>query len=297
MEQSKNRPIIGISALLISTLLYSSWAIFSRLINNEIPLYYQMGTRGIIALIIFIIIVVLFKQWKPIRLNTAFWLIIRSICGTFGFAAYYIGINNLSIGTAYLLSYAMVLIGGYLIGELFFHERITKIKLVSLGLALLGLFLIYSIDINPAKTIYVIIMLVSGLCTAIWNTFGNKAKNLSVAQISLLDNAFGLIFAFIISLVIHETWIPPSLTTPWIASALIATTGIITSMLIVLGFKYLKAQIGSLVVLSEILFAIIMGFLWYQEVIPVFTIIGGLLILTAIILPETNIANILNKKK
>ena len=52
------------------------------------------------------------------------------------------------------------------------------------------------------------------------------------------------------------------------------------------GFKHIDAQIGSLIMLSEILFGILIGYLFFKETITIFTLLGGIFIITAIVLPQ-----------
>jgi len=54
----------------------------------------------------------------------------------------------------------------------------------------------------------------------------------------------------------------------------------------VYGFKRVEAQIGSLILLFDIVIGIILGYLIFKESISFMAMIGGSLILVAIILPN-----------
>lgn len=54
----------------------------------------------------------------------------------------------------------------------------------------------------------------------------------------------------------------------------------------VYGFKRVEAQIGSLILLFDIIFGIILGYIIFKESISFTALIGGSMILAAIILPN-----------
>ena len=62
---------------------------------------------------------------------------------------------------------------------------------------------------------------------------------------------------------------------------------LVTGQLMVYGFSNLEAYTGSLIMLSEILFGLIIGFLFYSEIPSTLTLTGGIIIILAMVLPET----------
>jgi drug/metabolite transporter (DMT)-like permease len=61
---------------------------------------------------------------------------------------------------------------------------------------------------------------------------------------------------------------------------------VLTGQLIIYGFKYLDSQKGSLLMLLEVVFGVIVGFLVYQETLSWGAVLGGLLILLGVALPN-----------
>ena len=59
--------------------------------------------------------------------------------------------------------------------------------------------------------------------------------------------------------------------------------------LIVYGFKNIEAQIGSIILPVEIIFATIFSFLVFKEVPTTLTILGGFLIIFAAIIPSLTV--------
>lgn len=176
-----------------------------------------------------------------------------------------------------------------------FSEKLTTLKIISLTLSLLGLYLIYSFSVAQNDLLFGIISFIAGLATAVWNILPKKiSSKYGPFQLTFIDNVFGGVLGLLISLFLFEKWIIPTLSPEWGFNALLGSQYVLTGFLVIIGFRKLDAQIGSLIMLSEVLFAIILGFLIFSEVISLPTAIGGLLIIVAISLPE--LKEILRKK-
>ena len=61
---------------------------------------------------------------------------------------------------------------------------------------------------------------------------------------------------------------------------------LITGQLMIYGFRNVSAQLGSLIMLSEVLFGIIIGAVLYKEALSLTVLAGGILVIVAMVLPE-----------
>ena len=278
----------GILSLLGAAFVYGFFGILTRIVGFNLPVFYASWTRNLIGIPLLVLLFVLTKsKWQSINHQDALWIILRSLAGIFGYLGSYFSFYYLPIGTALFIFYAAVAIGGYFFGFLLFKEKLTPLKLASLFLAFTGLALIYRVNFDPKNLIYVFMALGAGLGTATWNVFAKKVSgHYSALQLNLIDFVIVFVFDLIVSLVIREKWPVPVFNTVWIASLLFVLMFVITGQLMVIGFKYVEAQIGSLIMLSEILFGIILAYLFFQEAISLFTLGGGLIVILAIALPE-----------
>ena len=286
---TKRNTVIGISSIIGSTFLYGFFGILTRSIGYQIPLFYGSLTRLLFSFLILFAMLYWTKQLKTIKKQDLKWFILRSIAGNVGFVGSYVSFYVIPIGLAYFIFYGGSTIGGYIIGKVLFKEKLTRVKLTSLFIALLGLVFVYSSNIKLSLPIYMLAALISGFGTSVWNTFSKKiSRDYSATQLNMSDNLFSLPIVLVVSLILKETWVLPSINLTWLFNFLFASMFIVTGQLIIYGFKHLEAQIASLFMLAEILFGILLGYLFYKEMISVFTIIGGLTIIVAIILPELN---------
>ena len=72
----------------------------------------------------------------------------------------------------------------------------------------------------------------------------------------------------------------------WLGATIFAFAEIIATVSVYYGFKNLPAKKASLLLLTEILFAVIFGWLFYGEIPPLLTFFGGVLIIIAMSLPN-----------
>ncbi len=277
----------GTLALLGSTLMYGSFGVLFRVIGFSIPIFYQAFFRALIATIITGIVILIWKQWQSINKKVAWWIFWRTIIGVAATLAFFTAVNNVAVGTTYFVFYGGSTIAGYVFGKFWFQEQLTRVKIVSLLLGLVGLALVYSVSSLSFSPIFLLLATTSGVFTAIWNIISKKIpEEHSAFQLTFIDSGLSFVLLAVISLVFREAWVIPTFTAAWSAIAPLGVFFALTGTLVVFGFRLLGAQLGSLVMLSEIVFALIFSFIFYREIPSGSTLMGGLLIMLAIALPE-----------
>ena len=84
----------------------------------------------------------------------------------------------------------------------------------------------------------------------------------------------------------------PNFSQVWLLTGLFAVMFLIIGLLIVYGFSKVEAQIGSLILLFDIVVGILLGYLIFHEAITLPALLGGLFILAAMILPNLKLKSI-----
>lgn len=275
----------GTVSLLVATVLYASFGLLSRVIGYNLPLYYQNWTRNLFAALL---LLWTYRQWKTIKQKDWKWIILRSLAGIAAFQLFFVAVNTMELGLTYFIFYAGSTIGGFALGSLLFKERITPIRLASLCVAALGLIMIYGAQTRAMNPLYLTTALLSGFSTSFWNTITKKITEYDGMQLVFLDCILTVPVYGALSLIYKEAWPLTQVSIAQGASLLMGALFAVTGLLIIYGFRRLDAQVGSLILLSEILFAIIYGYFFYQEIPSGFAAFGGILILMAILLPEIN---------
>jgi drug/metabolite transporter (DMT)-like permease len=287
MKTSFSPVISGTFALLGSTFIYGFFGILSRVIGYSLPIFYQTAFRSIIATLILFFMLKIGRSWKKLDLTNLFWISVRSLFGSIAIVCFFIAVNKLPLGTVYFVFYGGSTIAGFILGAVLFNEKMTFIKTVSLLLSLVGLYMIYSLSIQADMALFALLSLTSGVCTGFWNTLSKKiSSDFSSVQLSYLDNLLGGVFGIAVSLILREVWVFPAITTVWGINILFALLYVATGQLVIYGFRKIDAQTGSLIMLTEVLFGIMLGFFLYKETVSPLTFAGGALILFAIAIPE-----------
>jgi drug/metabolite transporter (DMT)-like permease len=277
----------GTLALVGSALMYGSFGILFRVVGYSLPVFYQAALRGLLAAALAGVVVVMWRQWHRISKEAMRWIIWRAIVGVGATLAFFTAVNHVAVGTTYFVFYGGSTIAGYILGKLWFGEKLTQIKLIALLLGIVGLALVYSVSVRSFSSLFLLSALIAGVCTAFWNiTSKHIPEKHSAFQLTMLDSGLSFLMLALLSLVFREAWTMPILNTAWMAMAALGVFFAFTGALVVYGFRSLGAQLGSLVMLSEIIFAVLFSFLFYREIPGATTAIGGLLIMLAIALPE-----------
>ena len=278
----------GLSSIVIASLMYSFFGVFAKIIGFKLDLFYAGFSRGVFALIIMSPYLFVKGNWLSVSRRDWVWIGVRAFFGAMvAFIANYYAFYNLAIGTAYFIFYAGSTIGGYFFGKVLFAETLGLKKIISLILCIIGMITIYASNAEIGAPFYMFLAFIGGSAPAVWNTFSKKVSGkYSAYQLNFLDMLFATLFFLMFSLSAQEAWILPEVNEIWVANALFSLMFVFTGQLIIWGFKYLEAQIASIVLLAEIIFGIIFGYLFFQETLTAFTIIGGLIVIIAIIFSE-----------
>ena len=286
----------GALSLILAVMLYGMYGVYSRKIGLEFGVFSQSWIRNLIIVTILAPYFLLNKkEWVKIKKEDIGWMLMWTLSGTGVMVLLFIAFNHLPIGTSYFLLYSTMIISGYISGRVFYKEKINTIKVVSIILALIGLTLVYSLDIPPEKVVYLLLALLSGALTGLWNTLSKKVSgkypNFQLVCIDAFTAfAVGVLGAFLVK----EDIPPLEPDASWIWLFVFALSQIGAVRFTIYGFKNLEAQIGSIIMPTEVIFATLYGFLFFGEILPLTTIIGGTLIASAAVLP--NIALLRGRK-
>jgi len=284
---TNNTRLRGASFILISAFFYGTYGAWSRLMAADFGEFSQAWTRGLLLFIFSLLVNIKFKIFKKIDRRDWPWFLMVAFAGGLNQAPYFFGFKHLNIGTAVLLFYSALVIGGYLIGKLVFQEKLTFIKYLSLGLAILGIGTIYNLALTQNQFLPAALTIMAGLMGAIAAVMPKKLSG-HYAELQIMTGYF-IVMVLANSLLGHflnESLPPFSKINAWGAQLGYATAMLLANLAVIQGFKYIEASIGSLIGLAEILFGISFGVLFFGEKITLGVIVGAILIITSATLPN-----------
>jgi len=278
----------GFVILTAAGFLYSLYGVFSRAIGSSLANFFQYWTRGLIITLIILVILRFQKiSLRPISKHLLPWAVITATTSGIIIPTFFIAVNNLAIGTTLFMFYATSTICSYALGKLLHGEIITKIKIVSLTLAIAGLSFIFTDTIDIGNIFYMSLAMISG---ALFGVNINSVKKLGNYFPSLQINIFNWTGAFfiniLISIFLRETPDFNLLQPAWISNIGLSLCSLGASLSVIVGFKFIEVQKGSIILLSELLFGVMIGLLLYSEIPTLLTILGSILIFIALLLPN-----------
>ncbi|MHA1680313.1 MAG: DMT family transporter [Promethearchaeota archaeon] len=282
----------GIAALLLASICWAVPPAFSKFIGDEFSSSFKTVFRLLVSLIVFTPF--LFtrenrKRIKQMKKKTLFYLIIS---GGIFFGPHYIFFFLALEFT--LASHASVLLNmGYIIsaslGIFFFKERITRKKIVSLVLSLLGVVLVAwptRIEETTAYTKWGILlgdifMIIYALMWAFYSIQNKKCLDVGVGNIptTYFNFLFGMLVVLPFS--IGDFALLPGIGITGLSALLgIAAFGsILGYFLYNVGVKDIENSKANIIMLSTPVFGVLLSVWLLGEVLSIFFIIGSALII------------------
>jgi len=268
--------------ILVSALCFGSTGAFARLMGPEFGIFYQGWMSSAIILIILFPIALSKKHLKPIQAPHRKWFTITMLFTILSQAPVYFSFHHLTLGAAALIFFGFYLMTTYAIGWYFLEEKITKIKILSFALSILGISCTFGLSLDIFSLSAMLLAALGGVaCGGEISTSKKSTPHYSSLQLTMCSWALVLITHLPLSLATNETQLIPSLSYQWVAMTLFALSGLIGFWLVLEGFKYVEASVGGLIGLLEIIFATLFGVLFFEDQLTLGVIIGGTIILLA----------------
>lgn len=282
--------------ILLSAIGFGSYGIWSRFTGEEFGVFFQGWVRSAIILLFLIPITYYTKSFKKVERKDLKWILVPVVIGIFTQAPLYYAFNNMDIGTATLIFYAMYVITSYLVGWWVMKEKIGLPKMISLALAIVGLVVMFGLSLEKFTFFAMLMAAINGVASgAEVTTTKIPTKKYSSLQLGVYMWLGGFVTHLPASLIVGEKQIPFEFNLVWLSMLAFALVGLVALWLVVEGYKHVDASIGGLIGLMEIIFGVIFGILIFGESLTLTVVLGGIIIIIAAMLPD--LVNIINSKK
>ncbi len=277
----------GFLALLSGTAFFGLLGVFSRMIGMEFGVFNASWVRNLIVLVLVGIYLVRIKKWRRVDKADRKWLVIWSFFGMFTTIGIFVGSNRLTIGSTMLFFYAGMILTSYLGAYVMFREKLNLAKLVSIGLAFLGLMIIYSNAFSFKDALGFWAVFLGGGSNGIWAVLSKKvSKVYDNFQLIFIDALVSVLFCLGIAVCLGERLQLQGFGRSWLVIAIWAVSSLGVIWTAIYGYKKLEAQKATLVLPMRVVFGAFWGYLFYKEVLGVEVLVGGLMILVAAVLPN-----------
>jgi len=277
----------GISLVLLSAMMFASYGVWSRMLGDAFPTFYQSYVRAGILSVVLCLVVAHRGELKRIARADLKWCLVFLFFTSATQAPLYSAFNRMDVGSASLLFYVSFLITMYGVGFSFLGEQVSKVKFISLVAACLGLYFVFSFSADRFSGGAAMMAVLAGVASGGEVAFSKKLSDtyspLYLATLSWICIA---VTNMPISFALGEPQVAPQLSVPWLVLLCFTVTSLFGFWAVMAGLKYLEASIAALLGLLEIIFSIALGRVLFNEVLTLETSIGAGLILFAAMLPN-----------
>jgi drug/metabolite transporter (DMT)-like permease len=274
----KKEHYYGIVLLVLAELFFAGSTVFAKLLTNSsnIPAIEITFFRFFIGFFISGIYMLKLKQtFKP---NNVRFVVLRAVLNTLAVILFFLSVKYTSITNANMLNmtYPVFI---FMISPFILKEKISYKQYMYLLLTMLGIYFVIKPDFSNIN-IGDWYGLASGIAGALAIMSLRMAREYdSTALILFYLMSIGLV---INGFLLMPVWVMP-VGTQWIFLLSSALAGFIGQAFITSGYKYLEAGKGALVSSSRIVFAFLLGWMFFSESLTLHLIIGASLIVFSFI--------------
>lgn len=273
----------GFLALFSSAALLGTFGVLIRQLGLYLDIGSQVAVRTFAAAGVALILVVAWKSSLRIPRAKIPALVLFSTVFPLSLLAFTASISETKASNALFMLYVGSLAAGFMIGSFWFKEKVTKVKLFSMVLVIFGLVVFLSPLSISSLTVGVLMGIIAGVLEGTTHAIrkslqGLKRETLLFYQY-LASGFFGLALA-----AVRTEQLKLDIDLRLIIVTLVFGIALVgMGYLLLYGFKHFDVNVGSVVLASELLFALIINAAFLAEIPTAQEFIGGMIIFLAAI--------------
>ncbi|MFZ1483768.1 MAG: DMT family transporter [Candidatus Saccharimonadales bacterium] len=276
---------IGASLVVLSSLFYASYGIWTTLMGDSFEGYTASAIRSALVVLLLLLPALLYHKIEPLRLALNWKPIAGIFIGSlFTWGPLYYSIQHAGVGMSLTVNYASMVIGLFFFGWLMAKERFTKDKAVSGVLGIIGMLFIFIPSGSIGTSSALLLAVLSGISIGFTIvcvkklTYNATQSTLVLWGISTLAN---IPMAFLFA----KNWPVVSLQIEWLYLLLFAIASIVASWSLIKGLQYIDAGAAGVLGLLEIVFSVLFGIFLFNEALNMATLLGVVTIIIAAAIP------------
>ena len=281
----------GLFAITALAVIFGLTAVLARYLGTNTELFEQWYLRYGIMFPLSILVFhrqVTFRKFLDLPGKEWGIILFRAFIGSvLAVGLYTLAAEQAKIG---VVAFMQVLPSTAVLGILLFHERVSRARAGTILLAFLGASLVVVNSLSDLADINMgaVWSLVSGILFGL--TFVTRkwhSKKLNNQELTVAIIGAGFVMNYILSLVLYRRFFVS--TAQWdmqfvLVLMVAGCLGVANIFLINYGFERVSAVIASNVLALEQVFGTFLGFVFYHETLSLREVVGGLIILGAVIL-------------
>lgn len=275
----KSEKVTGAGALLAAALIYATFGILIR----ESSVMFGNGTQIALRFVAAALLILVFKLIMQKTLSLPRPQMIRTLGLGVVFALivifFTISVNETKIANSVFLLYAGSIISSLIVGTVFLKESLSKAKILAILVAVCGLAMFA--DNFLMLSVGVVAGFMAGLFDGVGNAVRKTLKGADRNLVIMYSYAIGAAVALVMALGTGEQTVGHFNWGSIIAMTIFVGLMIGIGNLLLYGFQHFDVNVGTVILSCELVFATILGYLFFRETPSVAELIGGALVFTA----------------
>lgn len=280
----------GFLAIVLASMILGSFGVLIRQLAVTFSDAGQVFVRSVFATLIILVLIFSKKiHLFRIRGNNFWYILFFSIVFPASLLCFTVSANMIKVSNSLFMLYVGSLTSTVLLGRLLFGEKIDLRRILALTLVFIGLmFFVYPVDLLSLSS-GLVLGLLAGIFEGVSHSLRRLMKDLQREVIVFYQSVSGAIVAFGLLVFSQEAFIRDF----QISSILIAIIfgGLLVAIgyLLAFGFANFDVNLGSIVLVTELFFAVVINSLILKEFPTYGEITGGVFIVLGTILAALNL--------
>ncbi len=277
--------IIGPSSLLSVGILYGLLGSATKYLGRSINAYQVIEYRfGIACLAAIVIMLVTGRKIKFKHVDISV-LIIFLITFPAATIIYTVALFHTSVAVASFSFFASLVIAQFVIGRIFFHEKLDTYKAFAFAAAVISILAFTDPFHGFELSTGLLLGLLSGLIEAVASGYQKHVSGATdKLSLLMLQSLAGTVIVLFILGHSHATVLPILHGYELLAGILVGLATLAIMALFLVGYKYTNLHLGSIIVSSELIFSPLFAYLLLGENIPRNVFVGGMFTLASAVL-------------
>jgi len=285
MNQTK-----GFIALVSTAGILGTFGVLIRILSESFSDVGQVFVRSVFATLI-IAFIVAYKKIHPLKLfgSDRKYIFLFSTAFPLSLLLFTYSANSIKVSNSLFMLYVGSLISTALFGRFVFQEKFTSKHIASLILALAGLTFFVHPFSPESFSLGIIAGILSGIFEGASHTLRKLMKGVKREVVVFYQSLSGVVFAFGLLLFSNEVLFKEFHIVPLLVAMLFGLLLVVIGYLLVYGFSNFDVNLGTIILATELLFALVINALILKEYPTSYEIIGGLLVFSATVLVSMNL--------
>lgn len=280
---------IGFSSLVIASMIFSTYGVFSRILSHELSVFQQLSYRYLMGFGLVLVIMLISRQKIRIRkfVNRHVFLFALFIPISFYFFIRSFLESKLSVSISGF--YAGTIISSLAIGTLILREKLDVGGVVGLILLMISFLFLNNFELQIITSIGLVWGLVSGLAYGSANYLKKVSGKYTKEEMLLVMTFSVTLIMQSFSLFAGEPMVVNLQSVTIVVLVLFTLTALGAEYLTLVGFRNFNLYLGSIVLSLEIVFTLIVGAVFFDEWPTEMEAVGIIMVMLAVV--ATNLPN------